>query len=143
MRNMVEDKESFFRREVASKFEFLNKQFAFHTTFPSDRKVRYHSSKIYVEVFYSRLGGEIGIEFGRLKNSECFSFTLFLRSVNPVLAKSMGEMLTSTNPEIQSCVMKLADALHSEGPAILLGEDTVFERMQDVRWWDFQPDALI
>ena len=105
--------------------------------------MKYESNKVYVEIFYSELGGEIGIEFGRFSKEECFSFTLFLRSVNPSLEKRMGDMLTSTAPEIQSCIDKLARALKSEGEGIITGDDAVFEKMTNIRWWDFQPDALI
>ena len=54
----------------------------------------------------------------------------------------MGDRIAYELDKVQTDLIALARALQSEGQAILKGEDSIFERMKDVRWWDFQPDAL-
>jgi len=108
----------------------------------SESKVRYESSKAYVEISHGGWDSEVALAFGRIGTEEDFSFTLFLRLKNPALEKALGERLAVDAAEVESCLVKLADALRSEGGEILRGNDSVFEQMKDVRWWHFQPDAL-
>lgn len=73
---------------------------------------------------------------------EKFSFTLFLRLVAPDLEKLLGERLVNQPAQMSKVLADLADALRREGKSIVAGEDSIFERMKGVRWWDFQPEAL-
>lgn len=126
---------------VRDHFAFMERH-SFALTSSSKTKVRYESTKVYVEVSHGEQDGEVAISFGRLAAKEEFSFTLFLRKKNPVLEKKMGERLAATPDEIRECVIKLGDALQREGAEILRGRDGPFEEMKDVRWWHFQPEAL-
>lgn len=126
---------------VSEHFAFMERH-GFACTSSSKTKVRYESSKAYVEVSHGEQDGEVAISFGRLAPKEEFSFTLFLRKKNPVLEKQMGERLAATPNEVRDCVIKLGDALQSEGAEILRGGDAPFDEMKDVRWWHFQPEAL-
>ena len=105
-------------------------------------KVRYESNKVYVEILHEEREGEIAILFGRIGAKEEFSFTLFLRKMNPSLEREMGERLAANQDEVLDCVLKLAAALQSEGIKILRGNDALFDEMKDVRWWHFNPEAL-
>jgi hypothetical protein len=126
---------------VREHFAFIERH-GFACASNSKTKVRYESSKAYIEVSHGEQDGEVAISFGRLTPREEFSFTLFLRKKNPALEKQMGERLTVTPDEVRDCVIKLGDALQREGAEILRGSDAPFEEMKDVRWWHFQPEAL-
>ena len=117
-----------FREGAQDALEFLKDQ-GFTCVGATERRVRYESSKVY-------------IDFGRLKTEERFNFTLFLRLVNPTLEKSLGDRMVDTPDTIAATANALAKALQSEGQGIIKGEDEVFERMKDVHWWDFDPEAL-
>jgi hypothetical protein len=114
--------------------------FAFFSATPL--KVRYESKKVFVEIGYGAYDCEVAIEFGRLQRDEKYSFTLFLQLVNPSLEKQLGDRIAYDLNKVRTDLAALARVLQSEGQAILMGEDSVFERMKGVRWWDFQPDAL-
>jgi hypothetical protein len=107
----------------------------------SRTKVRYESSKVHIEISRGEQDGEVAISFGRITPKEEFSFTLFLRKENPILEKQMGERLANTPEEIRECIIKLGDALQREGVEILRGNDALFEKMKEVRWWHFQRDV--
>jgi len=126
---------------VREHFAFMERH-DFACAFSSKTKVRYESSKAYVEVSHQERDGEVAISFGRLVPKEEFSFTLFLQKKNPALEKQMGERLADTPDEVRDCVIKLCDAFQREGAEILRGDDAPFEEMKDVRWWHFQPGAL-
>ena len=130
-----------FAETVQREFAFLLKEgFACVSTSPT--KVRYESKIVYIEVSYSDLDGEVAISFGRLKEKEEFSFTLFLRLVDSALERALGERLAYNTDQVRHCVVGLSNALKSRGWPIISGQDWIFERMKNVRWWDFQPDAL-
>jgi len=130
-----------FQEETQLCFAFLRAS-NFRVACTSAQKVRYESESVYIEVTHGERDGEVSIAFGRLAKNEEFSFTLFLRLVNPVLEKELGERMADQPDEIRNCLHQLAEALQSEGKEIISGDNTVFDRMKDVRWWDFQPDAL-
>ena len=123
-------------------FDFLVQEFGFTCAIASCTRVRYESIRVYIEVNRCRRDGEVSISFGRLNTEECFSFWLFLKLVNPTLAKSFGVGIANTTEEVAAIVNALAMALRSEGKAIIIGDDSSFERMKDVHWWDFCPEAL-
>lgn len=131
--------ESVFQKEVERGFSFLIEEFRFKVVSSSMSEVRYESGKVWIEVTHDFRGGEIAIDFGRLQKKESFCFSLFLRSVNPKLEKSMGERMALRNPRIKWIVNDLAKALRSEGKGILLEEDKIFNDMKGVRWWDVEP----
>ena len=126
---------------VQRHFGFMHHH-GFSGVFSSESKVRYESTKAYVEITHEERDSEVALLFGRIANEEKFSFTLFLRLKNPALEKEFGERLAVDAVEVESCLAKLAGALRSEGEEILRGEDLVFEQMKNVRWWHFQPEAL-
>jgi hypothetical protein len=130
-----------FADETQRAFAFLASN-GFSCVSSSLSTVRYESSSVYVEVCHNEREGEVAISFGRLAEKEEFSFTLFLRLVNPKLERELGERLAGSVEELRECLAKLSMALQQEGRSILSGEQLVFERMKQVRWWDFQPDAL-
>ena len=130
-----------FPAEVKLVFSFLE-EYGFHCQATSQQKVRYESDTVYLEITHGGWDGEISIAFGRIALKEEFSFTLFLRSVNPSLEKALGERLAFEPDQIISCLKGLGAALLDDGRSILLAEEAVFDRMKDVRWWDFEPDAL-
>ena len=130
-----------FAETVQKEFAFLLEH-GFSCVYRSPTKVRYESKMVYIEVFHSERDGEIGISFGRLHEKEAFSFTLFLRLVNSALERALGERLASNAEQVRQCVIGLAHALRSRGGPIISGQDWIFERMKNVRWWDFEPDAL-
>lgn len=126
---------------VRDHFAFMDRH-GFALTSSSKTKVRFESSKAYVEISHGEQDGEVAISFGRLARKEEFSFTLFLRKKNRALEKQMGERLAATPDEMREYVIKLGDALQREGAEIIQGSDAPFEEMKDVRWWHFQPEAL-
>ncbi len=130
-----------FPEQVAVAFEFLQ-EYGFVGVASSLVKVRYESDKVYLEILFGELDGEVSITFGRIGKNEEFSFTLFLRLVSPALEKQIGERLVEHPNQVHDCLAKLSAALLSEGKDILRGEDRIFDRMKEVRWWDFQPEAL-
>ena len=130
-----------FSDEVQIIFAFL-KNNHFISVSGSSSKVRYESQKVYIEITHGEWDGEVAISFGRLGQNEEFSFTLFLRLVNPDLEKFLGERLAYQPDQISNCLLKLADALKTDGNSIIIGDDQVFDKMKDVRWWHFQPSAI-
>lgn len=127
--------------EVQRAFAFLA-SLGFSCTSYSLSNVRFESNEVYVEVRLSGHDGEVSISFGRLGKNEEFSFTLFLRLVNPGLERALGERLVENREQLAATVKGLAGALQQEGQPILRGDELVFERMKHVRWWDFKPEAL-
>jgi hypothetical protein len=130
-----------FVKEVQSDFDFLQ-QAGFVCVSGSPFKVRFESKKVFIEISHEQRDGEVSISFGRSDQNEEFSFILFLRLVNSVLQKELGENLANRPEELHQCVKRLATALEAEGKQIIAGNDSVFERMKSVRWYDFQPEAL-
>jgi hypothetical protein len=130
-----------FAETVQRQFDFLLEH-GFARVFTSPTKVRYESKKVYIEISRSDWDGEVAISFGRLKEKEEFSFTLFLRLVDSTLERTLGERLAYNADQVRHCVVGLANALKSRGWPIISGQDWIFERMKNLRWWDFQPDAL-
>jgi hypothetical protein len=104
-----------------------------------DLGVRYESAKVYIEMIHGLHDCEVYISFGRLKLQERFSFSFFLKLVNPTLEKSLGDRMVDTPDTVAATVSALASALQSEGKAIIEGADELFERMKHIHWWDF-PD---
>jgi len=131
-----------FVEAVKSNFSYLVTEFSFSAPKISSRSARYESAKVFVEVLHGERDDEISISFGRLATDEYFSFTLFLRSVDPQLEKTLGERIVYKSSDVADCVQGLAAALRDQGKFILVGQDKVFEKMKEVRWWHFQPDAL-
>lgn len=131
---------SAFPREVRARFAFLEGE-GFVPTEASPRMVSYQSGNVFIEVSHGP-DGEVSISFGRRGKDEKFSFTLFLRLVAPGLEKSLGERLVNQPTQMSKVLADLADALRREGKSIVAGEDSIFERMKGVRWWDFPPEAL-
>ncbi len=131
-----------FSKEVKSKFAFLEDN-GFLCSLASSNKVRYKSNKVYIDIAHGERDGEVSITFGRSGTQEEFSFTLFLRLVNPNLERKFGEQLADKPEQINECLTKLSNVLSCEGKSIIYGDDAIFERMKDVRWWDFKPEALI
>jgi hypothetical protein len=131
-----------FRKHAQNALEFLVKDHAFTCVGASDLQVRYESSKVYIEMIHGLHDCEVYISFGRLNSQESFSFTLFLRLVNPTFEKSLGDRMVNTPETVAATVNAVAKSLQSEGQGIIKGDDEVFERMKDVHWWDFDPEAL-
>jgi hypothetical protein len=130
-----------FAETVQKEFGFLLKH-GFTCVYTAPTKVRYESKIVYIEVFHSDRDGEVAILFGRLNEKEEFSFTLFLRLVDSALERGLGERLASNADQVRQCLVGLAHALKTRGWPIISGQEWIFERMKNVRWWDFDPDAL-
>lgn len=122
-------------------FNFLLER-GFSCVSTSINGIRYESKNVYINISHEEWDSEVAIAFGRIDEEEEFSFTLFLRLVNPELENAMGERLAVEPSEIRAELIKLADAMKLEGESIMNGEDAVFEKMRAVRWWDFQASAL-
>lgn len=135
------DSEINFPGEVQANFSFLKEE-GFLPSCTSSNEVRYESNKVYINVNHGKQDGEVSILFGRIGNQEEFSFTLFLRLVNPNLEKSLGERLAYQPTQVRECLADLANALRSEGKLIIDGDDGLFDRMKSVRWWHFNPKAI-
>jgi len=130
-----------FPEEVQRAFAFIT-SFGFSCISSSVSNVRYESGSVYAEVRLSEKDGEVSIGFGRLGKNEEFSFTLFLRLVNPELERALGERLVENREQLAASLKWLSEALQQDGQSILRGDELVFERMKHVRWWDFRPEAL-
>ena len=130
-----------FREKAQNALEFLTYQ-GFTCVDASELRVRYESSKVYIEMCHGLHDCEVFIDFGRLNTEDSFNFTLFLRLVNSTLEKRLGDRMVDTPETIAVTANALAKALQSEGQGIIKGEDEVFERMKDVHWWDFDAEAL-
>lgn len=132
-----------FEEETQAAFTFLENDFHFIRTIGSALKVRYESEKVYLEVNHGDYDFEVTITFGRLNRSELeqFDFTLFLRLVNPSLEKDLGERIADKPDKIRETVRKLASALLSDGKDIIEANDSLFERMKTVTWWQFRHRA--
>lgn len=135
------ESKSDFTEQAKLMFAFLTEH-SFSCITISSFKIRYESKKAYIEIAYGERDGEVSISFGRIGRNEDYSFTLFLRLVNPELDEQLGNRLAYNPSQICECLKKLAYALKSEGLPIINGDDAVFERMKSVRWWDFRPEAL-
>ena len=131
-----------FGEEAKSALAFLVKDHGFSCVTASDLHVRYESTKVYIEMHHGFRDYEVHIIFGRLETHERYSFELFLQLVNPALDKSLGDRMVDTPETVAATVSAVANALRSEGQGIIKGEDEVFERMKDVFWWHFCPEAL-
>jgi hypothetical protein len=131
-----------FRESAQNALGFLIKDYGFTCVKACDLRVRYESNKVYIEMIHGLHDCEVYISFGRLTTQEAFSFTLFLKLVNPNLEKSLGDRMVNTPETVMATVNSLAQVLQSEGQGIIKGDDKVFVRMKDVRWWDFFPEAL-
>jgi hypothetical protein len=131
-----------FREEAQNALAFLVKDHGFSCVTASDLRVRYESKKVYIEMLHGLQDCEVHVKFGRLSRQEGYSFTLFLKLVNPILEKRLGDRMVDTPETVAVTVRAVAEALQSEGQGIIKGDDEVFERMKDVRWWDFCPEAL-
>jgi hypothetical protein len=130
-----------FAETVQREFGFLVEH-GFSCVFTSPTRVRYENKIVYIEVSHRDWDGEVAISFGRLRENEKFSFTLFLRLVDSALERALGERLAYNADQVRHCVVGLANALKSRGWPIISGQDWIFERMKNARWWDFQPDPL-
>ena len=140
--NMTIDNCDLGLREAAqARFAFLEKS-GFSCVSASSSKVRYESDKVYIEVGNSERGGEVAISFGRLAKKEEFSFTLYLQLMNPDLERSLGARLPENQTQLNNDLTGLAAALELEGQPIIRGNDAIFDRMREVRWWHFRPEAL-
>ena len=131
-----------FAEEAKSCFKFLSQGHNFQCTSETPNRVRYESRDVFVEIYYGSRDGEVAIEFGRLNEKEKFSFTLFLRMVNPTLERKMGNRIAWNIESLRRDLSALANALRSEGLPIINNDDEVIDRMKDVRWWHFRPTAL-
>ena len=121
---------------------FLVEDHGFSTVAASELRVRYESKTVYIEMLHGLRDCEVHINFGRLDRQEEYSFTLFLELVNPAVEKSLGDRMVNTPDTVAATVDAVAKALQSEGQGIIKGVDELFERMRDVRWWHFCPEAL-
>ncbi len=130
-----------FAEEAQRAFAFVA-SFGFSCISSSLSNVRYESGGVYFEVRLSGHDGEVSIYFGRLGKNEEFSFTLFLRLINPTLERALGERLVENREQLDASLKGLSEALRQDGQSILRGDELMFERMKHVRWWDFQPEAL-
>ena len=131
-----------FREEAKDALAFLVKEHGFSCVTASDLRVRYESKIVYIEMLHGLHDSEVYINFGRLSGQEEYCFTLFLKLVNPALEKSLGNRMVDTPETVAATVNAVAKALQSEGQGIIKGDDGAFERMKDVRWWHFCPEAL-
>jgi hypothetical protein len=133
-----------FEEATARAFDLLEKSYGFRKTLASEKKVRYESEKVYIEINYGDYDYELSLAFGRLNRGEPerFDFTLFLRLVNPTLEQALGERIADKPEAVRDTLHKLAEALQTQGMDIITGNDVAFERMKSVRWWHFKPEAL-
>ncbi len=131
-----------FQEEAVNALAFLVADHGFSRVTANDLRVRYESKAVYIELLHGLNDCEVYISFGRLDRREVYSFTLFLKLVNPDLEKSLGDRMASTPEAVAATVAALTQALRSEGQGIITGDDAIFERMKDVRWWHFYPAAL-
>lgn len=129
------------RETAQARFAFLEKS-GFLCVSASSSEVRYESDKVYIEVANSERGGEVAISFGRLAKKERFSFGLYLELMNPSLERSLGERLPENQAQLNNDLTGLAAALELAGQPIIHGDDAIFDRMREVRWWHFRPEAL-
>jgi hypothetical protein len=104
--------------------------------------VRFESDRVYVEVKLGVRDGEASINFGRLGQDQGFSFRLFLKLVNPARDRQLGECLVENIVQLRVVLAQLAMALREDGRPILFADEQLFRKMDTVRWWDFQPEAL-
>jgi hypothetical protein len=141
MTTEVDEVAEAFADETQDAFAFLATH-GFTRVSSSPSRVRYESGSVYLELSHSGRDGEVAISFGPLGTDEEFSFTLYLRSVNPKLEHELGERLAYSRKELRDCLDKLSAALQEEGRPILAGDPQMFERMRHVRWWDFRPEVL-
>lgn len=131
-----------FRVEAQDALAFLVKDHGFFAITASDLQVRYESKAVYIEMLHGLNDCEVYINFGRLGMQERYSFTLFLKLANPALEKNLGDRMVNTPETVSATVNAVAKVLQSEGLGIIKGDDDLFERMKDVRWWHFCPEAL-
>jgi hypothetical protein len=64
-----------------------------------------------------------------------------MSSVAPSHPSAKGDVVEST-AEIEVELRAISDALRQYGRPILEGDDSVFEKMKSVRWWDFDSEAI-
>src|SRR5262245_52094671 len=131
-----------FGEQAQSALIFLVRDYGFRCVGATDLSVRYESSKVFIEMNHGLHDCEVYIAFGRLHRDELLSFTLFLKLTNPNLEKCLGDRMVDKPDTVAATVAALANALQSEGQGIIKGNDDVFDRMKNVFWWHFWPQAL-
>ena len=124
--------------KVRKEFTFLEDGFGFAVTAFSDRKVRYESNKVYVQIEHGDYDFSISLFFGRLKavgaRAEMFDFALFLHLANPQLCTKLGDAVAEAPEKVREIVQVYATALRTEGTDILNGADIIFDGMKSARW---------
>lgn len=130
-----------FRDMVLREFAFMEKHH-YKVVESSDRVVSYESARVRIVLSHNDRDGEVSLAFGRRGRNEAHSFLLYLNSVNLSLAKALGDMVADTPQELHDRVAQLREALVAEGMAILRGEDSVFDGMEGITWWQFRPEVL-
>jgi hypothetical protein len=140
---MALNAEFHFQAKAQSAFDFLAQEFGYACVLASHRELRYESAKVYLRILHSPRDYELSITFGRLNKDERFYFSMFLDLVNPELRKTFGYGIADTPDAVAAAVKSLAAALRSDGMGIITGDDALFDRMKDVRWWHFHPEMLV
>lgn len=110
-----------FPMEAQRAFSFMD-AYGFSCVSISSSKVRYKSAVVGIDICYGESDGEVSISFGRIAKQEAFSFTLFLRLVDPQFEKDLGERLAASQAQLRECREKVAWALNRKGRSILQGD---------------------
>ena len=131
-----------FRDETLSTIRPILAPHGYRATLVSETLVRFESDRVYIEASHGAYDYEVAIRFGRLEQQDDFSFILFLRGANPVLAQQIGDGVAFEREDVARLLALLGRALSTDGLPIVRGETDVFERMKSVRWWHFMPEVL-
>jgi hypothetical protein len=131
-----------FESSVLSCFNFLVRDYGFRCVEHSASKIRFESERVFIEIYHSCRGNEIGIDVGRRDRSESFSFAMFLRRYFPAIDQALGERLADAPEKVAEVVEGLCNALRIHGQKIIEGDIDLYKEMEKVRWWHFRPEAI-
>jgi hypothetical protein len=131
-----------FTTAVHRHFDFLTSGFGFRTVGESELCVRYEAESVFVEVYHGSYDFEIGVNFGRLSHKERFDFAFFLKRFHSEVDQELSNHLADTTEKVDKVLEELAQLLRTYGVPIIKGENQIYERMTNVRWWHFYPEAL-
>ena len=126
-----------FKDAVLSSFKFLT-ELGLH---PVDEKmtfVRYESSEVFVNVFHGRASFELGVEIGRLKESEEEKLTIhdIVLWAGAEKAEGFGQhvMFQVSSPEgVREFVPKLAHVVQKYATPFIKGDATAYREALEAR----------
>jgi len=133
LKNTTERKSIEFAKEVKEIFAFLDVQYGFKCTRQEKTFVRYESTDVYVNVYHGRSSFEIGLEIGKKPSERGFSLEGLVTLFDKELSREYWAAEGITAESARRVLKKLAEGLSRYGDAALSGNQSIFNRLEQLR----------